>query len=76
MNVIKWSKSLFSPKISSEYYVLEMAQNFRFKVVKKTLCANDPISVLRYKYDKKFGATTDFNKATKMCNKINQMDNE
>lgn len=76
MNIIRWVKSLFSPKIPSEYYDLEMTEDYRFTVAKRHCNANDDISVLRWKLDKKFGATTNLGKTNRLYNRINAMNNE
>lgn len=71
MNVIRWVKSVFARKIPKEYYIVELSGFDDFVVVEKRCDAYNPISVLRWKLDKKFGATTNRKKAERMCRKIN-----
>lgn len=76
MNIIRFFKSIFSPKISTEYYVLGQIKPGIFKVETRFCDAKVPVSVLAYKIDKKFWATTNCRKAMRFCEKINKMSNE
>lgn len=75
MNILGFFKSIFNPKIPTEYYVLKQTQPGIFKVETRFCDTKDPVSVLVYKIDKKFWATTNRRKAISFCEKINKMSN-